>query len=79
MAGFSDSDALAVARELGYKPRLAFKAAEAAAIIGISPTQVYKLIDSGQLAVRRLAGHDKRGAVIPYQEIDKWIRGGGAE
>ena len=79
MAGIDGSDALAVARELGYKPRLAFKAAEAAAIIGISPTQVYKLIDSGQLATRRLSGRDKRGAVIPYQEIDKWIRGGGAE
>lgn len=79
MAGIDGSDALAVARELGYKPRLAFKAAEAAEIIGISQSQVYKLIDSGKLATRRLSGRDKRGSVIPYQEIDKWIRGGEAE
>lgn len=79
MAELSESCALTVARELGYKPKLAFKVAEAAEIIGISPSSVYKLVGCGQLHARRLFGNDQRGMVIPYQEIDKWMRGGEVE
>lgn len=77
MSGVADSDALAIAERLGLPPKLAFHVDEAALIMGLGKKTVYGLIDRGDLVPKRLLG-SKRGMVVPYGEIDRWLRGDAA-
>ena len=77
MSRIADSDALALAERLGLPPKLAFHVGEAAQIMGLSKKTVYGLIDRGELVPKRLLG-SKRGMVVPYGEIDRWLRGDAA-
>lgn len=53
-------------RDLAPPPRTAYRIREAAASLGISDRQVRRLIESGQLAAKRLGGR----VVIPAAALD---------
>lgn len=66
------SEAMAVAVEAGFPPRMAYSVKEVSEFTGISRSQLYKEHDAGRLRWVIPAGSTK-GAVISVAEIDRWM------